>query len=43
MSTKGIGEVIEHISNSTSVQIIQFLMNREYPSRFKEILQDSAV
>jgi len=31
--------VIECISNSTSIQIIQFLMNREYPSRFKEIVR----
>ena len=31
--------VIERISNSTSIQIIQFLMNREYPSRFKEIVR----
>lgn len=31
--------VIECISNSTSIQIIQFLMKREYPSRFKEIVR----
>jgi predicted transcriptional regulator len=30
--------VIECISNSTTIQIIQFLMNREYPPRFKEIV-----
>jgi predicted transcriptional regulator len=31
--------VIERISNSTSIQLIQFLMSREYPSRFKEIVR----
>ena len=39
MSTKEIGELLSVFQIVPSIQIIQFLMNREYPSRFKEIVR----